>query len=97
MAKVKEILTGISKPPHDRQYLIWCEGCGYEHAISPYVHRFNGDFERPTFSPSLLNNHNPAKVCHSFIVDGKIQYLGDCFHQLAGQTVELMDVEGRIK
>jgi len=28
-------------------------------------------------------------VCHSFITDGRIQYLGDCTHSLAGQTIEL--------
>lgn len=27
--------------------------------------------------------------CHSFVTDGKIEYLGDCSHQMAGQTVEL--------
>jgi hypothetical protein len=31
------------------------------------------------------------RVCHSFITDGKIQYLGDCTHSLAGQTVDLPD------
>lgn len=30
-----------------------------------------------------------AKVCHSFITDGRIQYLGDCTHHLAGQTIDL--------
>ena len=30
-------------------------------------------------------------ICHSFINDGKIQYLGDCTHKLAGQTIELPD------
>jgi hypothetical protein len=30
-----------------------------------------------------------AKVCHSFIRDGKIQFLGDCTHSLAGQTVPM--------
>lgn len=28
-------------------------------------------------------------ICHSFVTDGKIQYLGDCTHELAGKTVEL--------
>lgn len=28
-------------------------------------------------------------ICHSFVTDGKIQYLGDCTHELAGQTVEM--------
>ncbi|MBA6061528.1 MULTISPECIES: DUF6527 family protein [Pseudomonas] len=32
-------------------------------------------------------------VCHSFVTDGRIQYLGDCTHGLAGQTVELPEWE----
>lgn len=28
-------------------------------------------------------------ICHSFVTDGKIQFLGDCTHALAGQTVPL--------
>ena len=31
-----------------------------------------------------------CSVCHSFVTDGKIQFLGDCTHELAGQTVELI-------
>ena len=27
--------------------------------------------------------------CHSFVRDGRIQFLGDCTHALAGQTVDL--------
>jgi hypothetical protein len=28
-------------------------------------------------------------VCHTFVTDGRVQYLGDCTHALAGQTVDL--------
>lgn len=28
-------------------------------------------------------------VCHSFVADGQIQFLGDCTHSLAGQTVPI--------
>lgn len=30
-----------------------------------------------------------CSVCHSFVTDGRIQFLGDCTHALAGQTVDL--------
>lgn len=30
-------------------------------------------------------------VCHSFVTDGRIQFLGDCTHALAGKTVDLPD------
>jgi hypothetical protein len=29
------------------------------------------------------------RVCHSFITDGQIQFLGDCTHPMAGQTVPI--------
>lgn len=38
-------------------------------------------------------NHKVAPgeqiICHSFVTDGRIQFLGDCTHVLAGQTVDL--------
>lgn len=33
--------------------------------------------------------HPVERVCHSFVTDGQIQFLGDCTHALAGQTVPL--------
>ncbi|MBM3603622.1 MAG: ammonia monooxygenase [Alphaproteobacteria bacterium] len=32
------------------------------------------------------------RTCHSFVRDGQIQFLNDCTHQLAGQTVPLPDL-----
>ncbi|WP_127111989.1 DUF6527 family protein [Shimia sediminis] len=32
-------------------------------------------------------------ICHSFVTDGRIQFLNDCTHDLAGQTVDLPDLE----
>lgn len=31
------------------------------------------------------------KVCHSFVIDGRIHFLSDCTHALAGQTIDLPD------
>lgn len=31
-------------------------------------------------------------VCHSFVTDGRIQFLGDSTHSLAGQTVDLPEL-----
>jgi hypothetical protein len=61
---------------------------------------YNGSLELPTFTPSILVHaykredgsvHQPQ--CHSFVTDGKIHYLGDCGHALAGQSVDLPEVE----
>lgn len=78
---------------HHTQYFYNCPGCGYEHCFALIGegghHQFNMDVDNPTVSPSLVENRTPGRMCHSFIVDGKIQYLGDCFHDLKGQTIEL--------
>ena len=44
---------------------------------------WNNNVIEPTFTPSLLvNTTDPALFCHLFLTDGKIQFLGDCFHDL---------------
>lgn len=66
---------------------------------------WNGSLEKPTLTPSLLRKTGPFPeglgpsnmnkdrklICHSFIKDGNIQFLSDCTHELAGQTVALTD------
>lgn len=53
---------------------------------------WNGDVERPTLSPSILTK-NQMGVCHSFVRDGRIQFLNDCTHEYAGQTLDLLEVD----
>lgn len=73
-----------------------CPGCGRGHAIrtkgpSP-CWEWNGSVDKPTFSPSILSPIDGQR-CHSFVKDGMIQFLSDCDHALAGQTVEIPDWE----
>lgn len=84
----------------ERWIAFHCPGCKYAHSIpvsGPRAWNWNGSLELPTVRPSLLVNRsstNPAvPVCHSWITDGKIQFLSDCTHSLAGQTVELPEWE----
>jgi hypothetical protein len=84
-------------------YMLLCPGCNHVHIVSTATPSdatgakwsFNGDVEKPTISPSLLvrwpDNIRLYNVCHSFIKDGAIQFLSDCTHSLAGQTVALPD------
>lgn len=92
MAKAKHVKYEHDGKVRKEQYHIFCPGCKYIHAMSPEIHTFNGDFDKPTFSPSLLCNWDPEKVCHSFIREGFIQFLMDCSHSLKGQTVELPEM-----
>lgn len=121
-------------------YLVWCPGCKSAHRFTTQnpdgpTWDFDGNMERPTFSPSLLcyytahlceSEHEPQPCvdpskcgesahlviegsegervlahntphtrepawgnCHSFLRDGKWQFLSDCAHELAGQTVDM--------
>lgn len=44
----------------------------------------------------IARGEEPSKykctLCHSYITDGKIQFLSDCTHELVGQTVELPEI-----
>jgi hypothetical protein len=60
---------------------------------------FNGNMVKPTFSPSMNELCNgpgthhhpeyPTTRCHFTVTDGRIQYHGDCTHDLKGQTLDL--------
>jgi len=108
--------------------MFWCPGCDGAHSVSVNSGipgrdwAFNGDGDKPTFSPSVLVTStkltekgdldidqwrkdgypkhedgfkfdSKPSVCHSFVTDGRIQFLGDCTHALAGQTVDLPDFD----
>lgn len=92
---------------------IMCPGCKCHHIIATKqpqsngaVWSFNGDMDKPTFSPSLLIKTGsyaqpgfvdppelPPTICHSFIRDGKIQFLSDCTHELKNQTIDLPEID----
>lgn len=91
------------------QLLFECPGCGEMHAVRVRpskdgapgpVWTWNGSLDLPTFEPSLLvrwthgETHQP-RVCHSFVHDGQIEFLTDCTHALAGEMVDLAEVDKR--
>ncbi|MEI8270275.1 MAG: DUF6527 family protein [bacterium] len=51
---------------------------------------FNGDFEKPTFAPSL-NYATNRRRCHLFLRDGIIDYCQDSWHKYSGQKIPLQD------
>lgn len=85
--------------------LFWCDGCKEIHGVWVYPSKnpktdaqwkWNNDMTKPTFTPSILvhgfrmpDGSIGQPICHSYITAGRIQYLGDCEHALAGQTVDL--------
>lgn len=98
---------GVLRTVEGGRLMFWCPGCNEAHVVGPSW-SFNGNFDRPTFSPSVLvhgvqrltedeyqrvmagEKIEPRPLrCHSFVTDGQIQFLGDCTHAMAGQTVAL--------
>jgi hypothetical protein len=108
MAQISKVMRSVE----DGGLLFWCPGCDGAHMVKVGTGNgprwgYNGNAERPTFTPSVLVTYNgadagmdrgdgrlaPPAICHSFVTDGRIQFLGDCTHHLAGQTVELPEWE----
>ena len=80
-----------------------CPGCNTIHAVRSSSDgrpnwSWNGSLDKPTLSPSVLVSYDgsdaglngaPPAICHSFVKDGRIQFLNDCTHSLAGHTVDM--------
>jgi hypothetical protein len=52
---------------------------------------WNGDTELPTLRPSVLNQRKDHR-CHTWVNDGKAQFLDDSNHEHTGKTLDLLDV-----
>ncbi|WP_037422010.1 DUF6527 family protein [Sinorhizobium sp. CCBAU 05631] len=101
-------LSGKLRSVEGGRIMFWCPGCDGAHQVGVGEGPgprwgYNGNPDAPTFTPSVLVTYNgadagkdgaPPAVCHSFVTDGRIQFLGDCTHALAGQTVDLPDFDG---
>lgn len=54
---------------------------------------WNGSVDSPTLRPSILTQGGNNFRCHSWVNDGKAQFLMDCTHKMKGQTVDLLDLD----
>lgn len=91
-AKVRDI-------PSEGKHTFWCEPCNTHMWFDDKRWAWNGDYEKPTVSPSILwrgaaaaDSGTSEGVCHLFIEGGQIRYLSDCTHSLAGQTVPMWEL-----
>ncbi len=79
-----------------------CPGCKTAHTIFTKVTErnnviwgFNGDLNKPTFTPSVKitwPEEQKQHCCHFHINEGRIEFCGDCTHELSGKVFELTDV-----
>jgi hypothetical protein len=120
-------VLAISAEGNGHGVYFFCPGCQQIHKVWSQQYpneltgsgwKWNGDFIKPTFEPSILVRgtkftekgerdyqawlaagtpdlpkdyqfESQPNICHSFVRDGMIQFLSDCSHKLAGQTVPL--------
>ncbi|HRH60095.1 MAG TPA: DUF6527 family protein [Chitinophagaceae bacterium] len=88
------------------EYLFYCPGCLCSHSFHTEQNdkpkwTFNGDLMNPTFSPSLrvqwvkvndeTGDFEKKMLCHLFVRNGKIEFLNDCTHELAGKICEMVE------
>lgn len=87
-------------------YYFWCPGCKHCHGFrvggdpkkdGPQWD-FNGDMEKPTFSPSLRmfvtdpETKQEKTICHLHLIDGEISFCGDGEHDHKNKTVPLTPI-----
>lgn len=90
---VKPAADGTPRP------IWWFNGNGDAPTFTPSVLATNGHYVAGHVGECWCdyNRAHPDDVdfkcgiCHSFVTDGRIQFLSDCTHALAGQTVDLPD------
>lgn len=84
-------------------FMYWCPGCDAPHTAyvnAPHpstgaLWTWDGNVAAPTVQPSVLcfetENGERRTLCHHFLRGGQLEFLADCAHPLAGQTVALPD------
>jgi hypothetical protein len=103
MARIKHLKSVREDGTPNEDAVFMCPACDDTHVLriigKPFVWEFNGDDELPTFSPSVLVTHAGGygeqrlkTCCHSYVRNGRIEYLGDCTHKFAGQTIDLPEI-----
>ena len=102
---MKAQLCEVGTKDNPKTRIVWyCPGCKGDHGVPVPPHanawQWNGSLNAPTLSPSVLVKYPgsdagkdgaPPAVCHCFVRDGRIEFLGDCSHDQAGNTVEMRE------
>ncbi len=78
--------------------MFYCPGCELGHTIKHGGNgwSFDGDFDSPTISPSVLTRGRNLR-CHLFLKKGILQFLSDCTHKLKSQSIPIPDLPDWMK
>ena len=99
-AKLRKVICSVPDQGFGLAY--WCQGCESAHIVwtkrpTRPCWTWDGNKEKPTFTPSVLvtmtsdDPEIPSERCHTFIRAGMVEFLTDCTHKYAGQTLPLPD------
>lgn len=96
-------MSKLSLTDQEGLYIFFCPGCDCYHVVNTKagnkassgmewpVWQLSGGIDNPTVRASI--RVMAQYVCHSYITDGKIEFLPDSTHHLSGQIVELPDFD----
>lgn len=77
----------------DERPFHWCPACERLHPLPSDTDKwtFDGNLERPTFSPSFKQYlcRDGTRICHYVLTAGVLNYCADSTHSMAGQSVPL--------
>jgi hypothetical protein len=99
-SKAAPVLIPVLNSPG--KYIFFCPACQENHVVSTVEtghsmgHQLKGSLAKPTIIPSILSYGDKSAGkprCHSFITKGKIKFMRDSGHAMAGKTVALKPFE----
>lgn len=79
----------------NKGYHHFCPGCNLLHNIwtsGKVAWAFNGNMDKPTFTPSVHHSTNKNTICHYNITAGDILFHEKSTHPLKSQRVGLPDI-----
>jgi len=99
VVRVRFVQLGSNGTAPGRCVWMRCPGCDDSHTVTvdaPNSWTWDGNEAAPTISPSIKvmygdrADEKNGRVCHSFVRAGRWEFLADCTHALAGQTVPMV-------
>ncbi len=100
-----KIYTHSNPKPGEPDFSFNCPACKQLHGVWTSSKNnkgakwsFNGNIDKPTITPSLdikwykTGTNEIVRRCHSVITAGMISFCGDCTHNLAGQVIEIPEI-----
>ena len=87
---MNQVSTKMRRAPG--RFFHYCPGCEQAHPLPDNGWTWNNSLERPTFSPSFMQNRGDPRQCHYVITDGVLNYCSDSWHALRGQRVPMPEL-----